>query len=306
MKKFLIILLLLNLVLFNKVYSKTLEVGFHKIEISNNYSLIDWSDVNLMSEYCRDFNICYGIIDKNLKKIVDELNSGKSYEDIKILKPIVKKYEKMMTNESNFEKNTKSLIKLIKSTLKKNNSGIIYNYYKSDQNIYEAEIILDNDIDIDEIKNMSSSELNQFAKELKDEITSGRNYFTISDGLFLNFNKFYVKKNSNKNPYLIFNGDLKYIIGSSTIKLGDISYYLSETNNKLFVFEGYCLVNCSGFFSNFSSIVDQSFNQTIQEINSNASNSNDLINQIENLNDLYKSGVLTKEEFEKAKKKLLN
>ena len=63
MKKFLIILLLLNLVLFNKVYSKTLEVGFHKIEISNNYSLIDWSDVNLMSEYCRDFNICYGIID---------------------------------------------------------------------------------------------------------------------------------------------------------------------------------------------------------------------------------------------------
>jgi len=30
------------------------------------------------------------------------------------------------------------------------------------------------------------------------------------------------------------------------------------------------------------------------------------VDQIKKLNDLYKSGVLTKEEFEKAKKKLLN
>ena len=35
-------------------------------------------------------------------------------------------------------------------------------------------------------------------------------------------------------------------------------------------------------------------------------NDNDLIKNIKELNDLYKSGVLTKEEFEKAKKKLLN
>ncbi|MBC8308242.1 MAG: SHOCT domain-containing protein [Pelagibacterales bacterium] len=34
--------------------------------------------------------------------------------------------------------------------------------------------------------------------------------------------------------------------------------------------------------------------------------SNDIVRQIQNLNELYKSGVLTKEEFEKAKKKLLN
>jgi hypothetical protein len=34
--------------------------------------------------------------------------------------------------------------------------------------------------------------------------------------------------------------------------------------------------------------------------------SNEIVNQLEKLNDLYKSGALTKEEFEKAKKKLLN
>ena len=35
-------------------------------------------------------------------------------------------------------------------------------------------------------------------------------------------------------------------------------------------------------------------------------NSNDLSNEISKLNELYKSGVLTQEEFEKAKSKLLN
>ena len=34
--------------------------------------------------------------------------------------------------------------------------------------------------------------------------------------------------------------------------------------------------------------------------------SNEIIDQIKKLNDLYKSGILTKEEFEKAKKKILN
>jgi uncharacterized protein YqgQ len=36
------------------------------------------------------------------------------------------------------------------------------------------------------------------------------------------------------------------------------------------------------------------------------SSNNDLIEQLEQLNSLFKSGVLTKEEFEKAKKKILN
>ena len=41
--------------------------------------------------------------------------------------------------------------------------------------------------------------------------------------------------------------------------------------------------------------------------NITSQNQNDeLINQLKNLNDLFKNGVLTKEEFEKAKKKLLN
>jgi hypothetical protein len=36
------------------------------------------------------------------------------------------------------------------------------------------------------------------------------------------------------------------------------------------------------------------------------SKTNKIVDQLESLNELYKSGVLTKEEFEKAKKKILN
>ena len=44
----------------------------------------------------------------------------------------------------------------------------------------------------------------------------------------------------------------------------------------------------------------------ITEVNTDLNNSDDISGQIQKLFDLYKSGILSKEEFEKAKKKLLN
>ena len=44
----------------------------------------------------------------------------------------------------------------------------------------------------------------------------------------------------------------------------------------------------------------------LSDYNLNDSSSDNFINQINKLNDLYKNGVITKEEFEKAKKKILN
>ena len=42
------------------------------------------------------------------------------------------------------------------------------------------------------------------------------------------------------------------------------------------------------------------------EIKNNQVKSNEVLTQLKKLNDLYKEGVLTKEEFEKAKKKILD
>jgi hypothetical protein len=70
--------------------------------------------------------------------------------------------------------------------------------------------------------------------------------------------------------------------------------------------DGICISNCSEFFSSFDQIVDKSFNQKIPIKNVSKSNDEDIVEKLQKLNDLYKSGALTKEEFEKAKKKILN
>jgi hypothetical protein len=44
----------------------------------------------------------------------------------------------------------------------------------------------------------------------------------------------------------------------------------------------------------------------IKSINKKNNQSPNIVEQLQKLNDLYKAGVLTKEEFEKAKKKILN
>ena len=41
-------------------------------------------------------------------------------------------------------------------------------------------------------------------------------------------------------------------------------------------------------------------------LDNSSDNKSNIVENLKKLNDLYKSGVLTKEEFEKAKKKLLN
>jgi len=103
-----------------------------------------------------------------------------------------------------------------------------------------------------------------------------------------------------------FNGDITYIIGSSNINIGNISYYLTEIENKLTVLDGYCFVKCSDFFSTFENIIKKSLIQNTSTNSISNSNDLDLVKQLKQLNDLYESGVITKEEFQKAKKRILN
>jgi hypothetical protein len=304
--KIIFIFLFLILAFINNAFSKILDLGTNTLDVPNKYYLVNWNETEFANEMCKEFSSCYGIVDKKIYEIVEKLNLGVNIEEIKILKPLISKYQKVMESDKNFERETKSLIKMFKSTLNKNKSGTIFGYYNSGENAEEYELLKEYDIDIDEIKKMSKSELRKLAKEIKDEITSGKNYYMLMDGMFINFNKFIIDKNSNNSPYLVFNGDITYIIGSSKIKIGNIGYYLSEFDKKLIALDGYCMVKCSNFFSTFENIIEKSFNQNSSTNSVTTSTDLNFIKQLEQLNNLYKSGVLTKEEFEKAKKKILN
>ena len=309
MKNFFIFLIFFFVFVTNS-FSKILDFQSHKIDVPNKFYQLDWSDYDFMSEECSYYNICYGIVDKKLLEVFEEFKSGKSVENIEILKPLTLKYEKMMKSDKNFERNFKSLFKSFKSILKKNNSGILYSYYKTQENFNESKILeelkeYDLYFDIDDMREMSSSELKKFSKDIKSKITSGSNSVMLMDGMSINFIKFDISKDLNNTPYLIFQAQVKYVIGATTTKLGNMNYYFSEFNNKLFVFSGICVVNCSSFNSDFKQIVDKSLNQTTLSQDSPSFDAN-FIEQLNMLNDLYESGAITKEEFEKAKKKILD
>ncbi len=303
MKKYILILSLIFI--STKSFTKELDLGMHKIIFPNKFNVINWSNTSFGSSFCQEFSTCFGLIDNKALEIVNQVEAGKNFEEIKAIKPIITKYNKMIDSFSDTK--VKSLFKTTKNILKKNNSGTFFTYFRTDENINDNDILSEYGINIDEIRDMSSQELQKFSNKIKNEITSGKDYYMFMDGLFINFEKFTVSKYSNNKPYLIINGDITYLLTSSKIKLGNIAYYISEINDKLFVMDGYCVVNCKTFFSDFDQIIDDSFKSKSKSIKIESSNKDtDFINQIQDLNELYKSGVLSKEEFQKAKKKILN
>ena len=161
-------------------------------------------------------------------------------------------------------------------------------------------------VSIDELRGMKNSELKDLTKEVRDQFTFGnKNYWMITDELGIKVKKFLISKNSNGSVFAVLQGDASYVLMGMQYN-AKLSFYASEKNNILFTLDGMCLVNCSKFYNTFDQIVNKSFNSnsSINEISN--SNNDDFVNQLKQLNDLYKSGVLTKEEFEKAKKKILN
>ena len=303
MKKYILILSLIFI--STTSFAKELDLGMHKIIFPNKFNVINWNDTSFGSSFCQEFSTCFGLIDNKVLEIVNQVESGKNFEEIKVIKPIIAKYNKMLDSFS--DSKVKSLFKTTKSILKKNNSGTFFTYFRTDEKINDNDILSEYGINIDEIREMSSSELQKFSNEIKNEITSGKGYYMFMDGLFINFDKFTISKYSNNKPYLMINGDITYLLTKSNIKLGNIAYYVSEIDDKLFVMDGYCLVNCKTFFADFDKIIDESFKLENEFTKSMPlKKDTDFINQIEELNELYKSGILSKEEFEKAKKKILN
>ena len=87
-----------------------------------------------------------------------------------------------------------------------------------------------------------------------------------------------------------------------------LNVYLGEHNNRTYGFISACYVDCSKFNSKFDKMIKPTFptKEQIQKTKSILSVDSNLTEQLKTLSELYKSGALTKEEFAKAKKKLLN
>ena len=163
---------------------------------------------------------------------------------------------------------------------------------------------------ITELQTMNNSELKEKTKEIRKLLTSiaGNNKsILVDEEMTININKFNIAKNEYEKLFLKSSG--KVIWGMGALKLDVmLNLFLADHNDKTYLFLSACYVECSKFNSKFDKMIKPIFstNTQVQKTTSNISGSSDLAEKLKTLNELYKSGVLTEEEFKKAKKKLLN
>ena len=293
MKKFLLIFYF-GLLLSSYSYAKVINIE-NKVKI-NVPDSFNYKKMDTLAEHYQDFFSSLGdnanfyyIGNKSSINFVNALLNDQE----EMLKPIIQKMEsknfKTEKSMSNFvSREFKKLIKNYKY------DGVIWVYLPSenlentDQELLEI---------VSEVKSMSKDELKKetlkYKKIIKDEL--GLNNV---DGLQMKILKFKIAINSINEPAF----DLKLAAKMFNISW-DMEVYGFMNGNEPIIVGSECIGKCK----NTSNIKDK-INFTNNSIDSSELNvnSNDIVDQLNKLNDLYKSGALTKEEFEKAKKKILN
>ena len=141
-------------------------------------------------------------------------------------------------------------------------------------------------------------------QELEKEMRNGNIDFLneLNEGLgvlkqFYKFNKIKLSKDNNDNPYIILN------YKASLPPLKTIGQWFLFIHNDMPYFMGVDCMGCAKLKKlSLIKMVEPLLSSKKNEVSDNAN----LTEQLNSLNELYKSGALTKEEFTKAKEKLLN
>ena len=210
----------------------------------------------------------------------------------KLLEPIMKKMEKknFSTEKSMINFASKEIKKLMK---KSKYQGVIW-VLVSEENLEDADYDLFETVE--SLKNMNQADMNKAALEYKKEIKDELNLdgFEVLD---MKISKFKIEKNKINSPAF----DLKIAANMFNINW-DMEVYGYLKNNKPIIVGSECIGKCKGV----SGIKNMIVYSDIKSTNTSTESPSNIVDNLNKLNDLYKSGVLTKEEFEKAKKKLLN
>ena len=236
---------------------------------------------------------------------------GEDPMENKYVKSIIKKGEKKrFTNEV---QQGKWFVSEAKKIMKKEKIDFVTYALVSNKSLVEiaSEDEGDEAADmINELKAMNNSELKEETKGIRKMLTllSGNNKsILVNDDMTINLNKFKIAKNEYENLFLKSSGKMIYIMGPLRLDIM-LNLFLTDHNDKGYLFLSACYVDCSKFNSKFDKMIKPIFstNTQVKKTTSNIYVSSDLTEQLKALNELYKSGALTKEEFTKAKKKLLN
>ena len=291
MKKFLGILIL-SLLVSQTSFAKIINIE-NKLELNvpDNFNYVKVDEYN---EYFDEF---FEALGNNSNFYYLGTNDSIEFANLmitdqdKLVGPIILKMEK-----KNF-KTEKSMINFLSKEVKKlikkyNYEGVVWAFISSDD-LEDTDFELYEEVNA--IRNMSQNELKQKTLKYKKILNEELQIDNI-DFLNMKISKFKIEKNPNNDPAF----DLKLIYKMFNINM-EMEIYAYLNNNKPIIVGTECIGKCK----NIEQIKNKINFSSLQNTNTSTKTSN-IVEDLNELNELYKSGALTKEEFEKAKKKLLN
>ena len=235
--------------------------------------------------------------------------NGEDPMNNKYVLSIVKKMEK-----KNFKDEIKAanwMISEAKKIMKKEKIDFITYVIVINKNLKDL-LVLGNEVDdvILELYSMNNSELLNKTKELKQmmSLLDGANSKTYFVGpASIEYNKLKIQKNNHGELILKGPSKVTYAVTDTLTLDAKTNILLGSHNDKMYLLISACYVDCSKFNIKFNKMIKPIFSRVEKKTNDiKISPDNNLVDQLKSLSDLYKSGVLTEEEFKKAKKKILN
>jgi len=247
---------------------------------------------------------------KNLIDLIEDVRDGKDPMENKYIATFMRKMEKKSTSldELKFGKWMASEIKKTFKKAKIDFSNFIVISGKKIDDIDTSDL----GFDINDFQEMNNTELKRKTKEIRANITedSGDNKTIDYGPTRLVIKKFKIAKNEYNQLFMIGEAKIFMAVNETLSIDGNYVLFVIVKDDRAFAIFSECFVDCSEHGKKIDKMIKPMFSTTtkIVDTDNNATTSNDsnIVDQIQQLNELYKSGALTKEEFEKAKKKLLN
>ena len=307
---------MLSLFLSNISFSKIIILNQEiSLDVPETHNLIKFDDGESSEKLLYGVGELFNSLDEleldlfltgpsNLLDIIKTVVDGKA-EDLEIFKTLIKEAEKKDFYDIGDQRAIKWLGKELKKIAKKEKIDF-YTY------IFYANKKIDgiDDIELREFfdlhKNMDKSDLSKATREYKKYLTQwagDSKTFLLNEEVSLVLKKFKLSKINNQ-VFLRSDFTMSYLHAMNI----PMNLLISVKNDHMLLIVSECWVNCSKQTSKFEKMIKPLFsnNVQIQKKTSSTSNNDDLTEKLRTLSELYKSGVLTKEEFTKAKKKLLN
>ena len=316
--RFFSFIFLFSFTLLSSSFAKILNIE-NKIQIevpaSHKFIKYDNEEVkNSIEEIVQDYD---GMeIDLYLvgpKKYVDlekAILDGEDPMDNKFVKEIVKKLERK--NFRNEDKAAKWMIAESKKIMRREKIDFITYVLVLNKTLSDL-LVEGNELDdiIIELQLMNNSEIQNKTKEIKNMISSleGANDKSYFFGpTRIDYNKFKIGKNEYGNLFLKGPSNISFALNDMITIDAKLNVFFGAHNNRTYLMISSCFVECSKFNTKFNKMITPVFSTKLQIADDikKTVDDNNIVDQLNSLNELYKSGVLTKEEFEKAKKKLLN